>query len=180
MNNNVCEHDFEIVKYTMLGVEEFQELLKCKICGAQWLPASIVKKENTYLETLKRVKFMFGLHSDMIKKAEDEQPVHVSEDVDKADEFEGKFIELLINELHEYGIDTSTWEYEYGDCCYGGAIEFISRCIKGYAEKQQPNKIDKAIELENFAVEIRKRCMYYNDDILAFKEWVKQHLQSLK
>ncbi len=51
------------------------------------------------------------------------------------DNIEEKFIEKIIEELPQYGIDTSNWEYNYGDCCYGGAIEFLSRCIKGYAEE---------------------------------------------
>ena len=46
------------------------------------------------------------------------------------EEAESEFTNKLINELPEYGIDTSKWEYEHGDCCYGGAVEFISRCIK--------------------------------------------------
>lgn len=45
-------------------------------------------------------------------------------------------IEKLIEQLPEYGIDTSKWEYDYGDCCYGGAVEFMSRCIKGYADQK--------------------------------------------
>lgn len=49
---------------------------------------------------------------------------------------ENDFVEMLVKELPEYGIDTSNWEYDYGDCCYGGAVEFLSRCIKGYAESK--------------------------------------------
>lgn len=44
------------------------------------------------------------------------------------------FLQRLISELPQYGIDTSEWEHNYGDCCYGGAVEFLSRCIKGYAK----------------------------------------------
>jgi len=46
------------------------------------------------------------------------------------DDFESEFVEKLIEELPSEGIDTSMWEYNYGDCC-SGAVEFLSRCIKG-------------------------------------------------
>lgn len=49
---------------------------------------------------------------------------------------EAEFIEKLIKELPQYGVDTSMWEYDYGDCCDCG-IEFISRVIKeGYEKKK--------------------------------------------
>jgi len=46
------------------------------------------------------------------------------------DEVENELTKKLIEELPEFGIDTSEWEYNYGDCCYGGVVEFLSRCIK--------------------------------------------------
>lgn len=47
---------------------------------------------------------------------------------------EDQWLEKLMNELPEHGIDTSKWEYEYGDNCYT-AVEFLVRCIKGYKPK---------------------------------------------
>lgn len=43
---------------------------------------------------------------------------------------ESEFVNKLIEELPRHGIDTSMWEYKYGDCC-DDAIEFMARCIKG-------------------------------------------------
>lgn len=50
---------------------------------------------------------------------------------------EDQFIEKIIEELPEYGIDTSMWEHDHGDCCYGGAIEFLARCIKGHKTEKE-------------------------------------------
>lgn len=47
------------------------------------------------------------------------------------EEVESELTTKLIEELPEYSVDTSNWEYDHGDCCYGGFVEFISRCIKG-------------------------------------------------
>lgn len=44
----------------------------------------------------------------------------------------------------------------------------------------EQSKIDKAIEFEKIAIDVRKRCKYYNDDIFQFKEWFQTYLQSLK
>lgn len=66
---------------------------------------------------------------------------------------ESEFINTLIDELPQYGIDTSKWEYDYGDCCYGGAIEFIALCIKGYLS----NHLEKLfLECEHGDEEHRK------------------------
>lgn len=56
------------------------------------------------------------------------------------EENESAFVDKLVNELPQYGIDTSQWSYKYGDCCYGGAVEFIARCIEGFAEEYSQSR----------------------------------------
>jgi hypothetical protein len=46
---------------------------------------------------------------------------------------EEEALERIIKELPEHGIDTSDWEYKYGDNCYTVA-EFIARAIKDAQE----------------------------------------------
>lgn len=45
------------------------------------------------------------------------------------EKMEAAFIEKLIKGLPSYGIDTSRWEYLFGNSCHT-ATEFISRVIK--------------------------------------------------
>jgi hypothetical protein len=45
---------------------------------------------------------------------------------------EDQWLQKMLTELHEdHGIDTSEWEYKYGDGCYTAA-EFLARCISNY------------------------------------------------
>jgi len=150
MNNNVSKAVFEFRKCLITlryyvdesivnDIEKRFDLLLSKI---QEVPANEDNKSKfPSIEEFNKV--IQEVYKDKRFDKMQSQPLPVSEDVDKAGEDESNFVEHLISELPEYGIDTSTWEYDYGDCCYGGAIQFIARCIKGYAEKQQP---DKAIE----------------------------------
>jgi hypothetical protein len=62
-------------------------------------------------------------------------PVKSAEEI--IEEQESAFVDMLIEELPQYGIDTSTWEYDHGDCCYGGAVEFLARCIKAQGSKEK-------------------------------------------
>jgi hypothetical protein len=49
---------------------------------------------------------------------------------------ESRFVDWLVQELPKHGVDTSEWEYKYGDCCYGGAAEFIARAFNGAINEQ--------------------------------------------
>lgn len=69
-----------------------------------------------------------------LKEIKELMEAYRNQDDDKYSDEE--FVEKMIEELPEFGIDTSMWEYNYGDCC-DSAMEFISRAIKGETDYEE-------------------------------------------
>lgn len=62
---------------------------------------------------------------------------------------------------------------KYKDGFLSGQMKWLIEAMNEYASQPQSKE---AIELETFALDVRKRVMRYNDDVLAFKNWLKEYL----
>lgn len=86
--------------------------------------------------------------------------------VDGEEEAENKFIEKLGEELPNYGIDTSEWEYDHGDCC-DSAVEFVARFMNQLKESAPPAAVivEQDFANKNLETAVDVHNKFYGDAV---------------